>query len=91
VTDANASAIARAVAQAKTPSDVSDLLDKLADLHQAGAFHWGNADLESFLRGMSLALQMFEGEPTGDFRQFLEAGPWRVFAVVIAMGLTLDD
>jgi hypothetical protein len=89
-TPSNASKIARAVAQAKTPSDVADLLDELAELHEAGAFTWENDDLASFLRGMSLATQMFEGEPTGDFRQIMDAGPWRTFAVVIAMGLALD-
>jgi hypothetical protein len=87
----DASRIARAVASAKSPSDVADLLDELADLHEAGAFHWENADLASFLRGMSLATQMFTGEPTGDFRKIIDAGPWRTFAVLIAMGLTLDD
>lgn len=86
-----AARIAKAVAHAKSAQDVSDLLDELADLHEAGAFHWENADLGSFLRGMSLATQMFAGEPTGDFRQILESGTWRTLAVVIAMGLTLDD
>ena len=86
----NASRIAKAVANAKTPSDVADLLDELAQLHEAGACHWSNDDLASFMRGMSLATQMFEGEPTADFRQIIDAGPWRTFAVVIAMGLALD-
>ena len=90
MTQSNASKIAKAVARAKTPSDVADLLDELAELHEAGAFTWENDDLASFLRGMSLATQMFEGEPTSDFRQIMEAGPWRTFAVVIAMGLALD-
>ncbi|MGH8029941.1 MAG: hypothetical protein ACREO3_08410 [Arenimonas sp.] len=89
-TQSHASRIAQAVARAQTPSDVSDLLDELATLHEAGAFHWENDDLASFLRGMSLATQMFEGEPTGDFRKIIDAGPWRTFAVVIAMGLALD-
>ena len=86
-----AASIAQAVARAKTPSDVSDLLDELAALHESGAFTWENDDLASFLRGMSLATQMFQGEPTGDFRTIMESGTWRTMAVVIAMGLTLDD
>jgi hypothetical protein len=90
-TSPDAARIAKAVASAKSAQDVADLLDDLADLHEAGAFHWENADLGSFLRGMSLATQMFSGEPTGDFRQILESGPWRTMAVVVAMGLTLDD
>ena len=90
-TSSDAARIAKAVSRAKSPSDVADLLDQLADLHVAGAFHWENADLASFLRGMSLATQMFEGEVTGDFRNILDSGPWRTIAVVIAMGLTLDD
>jgi hypothetical protein len=89
-TPSSATRIAQAVARAKTPSDVADLLDELAELHEAGAFTWENDDLASFLRGMSLATQMFEGEPTADFRQIMDAGPWRTFAVVIAMGLALD-
>jgi hypothetical protein len=87
---ANAARIAQAVARAKTPSDVSDLLEQLATLHEAGAFQWENDDLASFLRGMSLAAQMFEGEPTGDFGKIVDKGPWATFAVVIAMGLALD-
>jgi hypothetical protein len=86
----NAAKIAQAVARASTAGDVSDLLVDLAKLHEAGAFTWENDDLASFLRGMSLAAQMFEGEPTGDFRKIVDAGPWRTFAVVIAMGLALD-
>ena len=86
----DATRIARAAALAKTPSDVASLLTALADLHEDGAFTWENDDLASFLRGMSLATQMFEGEPTGEFRQIVDAGPWRTFAVVIAMGLALD-
>ena len=86
----HAAKIAQAVARAQSPSDVSDLLEELAALHEAGAFQWENDDLASFLRGMSLATQMFEGEPTGDFKKIMEAGPWRTFAVVIAMGLALD-
>jgi hypothetical protein len=85
-----AARIAQAVARAKTPSDVSDLLDELAALHESGAFTWENDDLASFLRGMSLATQMFEGEPTGDFGKIVDKGPWATFAVVIAMGLALD-
>ena len=86
----NATRIARAAAQAQTPTDVAALLDDLAQLHEQGAFKWENDDLASFLRGMSLATQMFEGEPTADFKPIIEAGPWRMFAVVIAMGLALD-
>jgi hypothetical protein len=86
----NAAKIAQAVARASTAGDVSDLLDDLAKLHEAGAFTWENDDLASFLRGMSLAAQMFEGQPTGDFKKIVDAGPWRTFAVVIAMGLALD-
>src|SRR5689334_12673887 len=87
----NAAKIAQAVARAQSPSDVSDLLDELAALHEAGAFTWENDDLASFLRGMSLATQMFEGETLPpDFKQIVDAGPWRTFAVVIAMGLALD-
>jgi hypothetical protein len=85
-----ATRIARAVARAQSPSDVSDLLDELAELHDAGAFTWTNDDLSSFLRGMGLAAQMFEGELNDDFRKIVEAGPWRTFAVMIAMGLALE-
>ena len=86
----NAARIARAVATAKSPADVAAILDDLADLHEEGAFTWTNDDLTSFLRGMSLASQMFEGEMSDDFRRIVDAGPWRTFAVVIAMGLALD-
>ena len=87
----DASRIARAAALAKTPSDVASLLTALADLHEDGAFTWENDDLASFLRGMSLATQMFEGDNLApDFKQIVDAGPWRTFAVVIAMGLALD-
>jgi len=86
----NAARIARAVANAQSPADVATLLDDLADLHEEGAFTWTNDDLTSFLRGMSLASQMFEGELNDDFKKIVDAGPWRTFAVVIAMGLALD-
>jgi hypothetical protein len=90
-TEAPATRIARAVARANGPSDVSDLLDELAKLHDAGAFNWSNDDLSSFLRGMSLAAQMFEGDDLSpDFKAIVDAGPWRTFAVVIAMGLALE-
>jgi hypothetical protein len=87
----SAARLAQAVARAQSPTDLADLLDELADLHEAGDFHWENADLASFLRGLSLATQMFAGEPTPEFRQILSAGPWRTFAVLVAIGLTVDD
>ena len=68
-----------------------NLLDDEMFGHEDGAFTWENDDLASFLRGMSLATQMFEGETLPpDFKQIVDAGPWRTFAVVIAMGLALD-
>lgn len=82
--------LTRMVSAAKRPEDLADIFAFLADCAVNKDFPWGNGDIVSFLKGMSLATEVFENAPFGDFEEILAQGPWRVLAEITAMGLVLD-
>ena len=75
---------------ATSAPEVAELLERLADLHEDGEFDFTNSDMVSFLRGLSTAVRVFEGEPEGKYANIAKQGQWRVLAEIINMALELE-